>query len=53
MRSQRCNQCGTKLDVSRMEKGSKFACSNCGALLVVGEVQVTKRSLSDTGSQFK
>ena len=39
MRSQRCTQCGTKLDVSRMEKGSKMACSNCGSVLVVGEVE--------------
>jgi len=36
-----------------MEKGSKMACSNCGAVLVVGEVQATKRSLSDSGPQFQ
>ena len=53
MRSQRCTQCGTKLDVSRMDKGSKMACSSCGSVLVVGEVQATKRSLSDSGSAFQ
>jgi len=36
-----------------MEKGSKMACSNCGAVLVVGEVQTTQRSLSDSGPQFQ
>ncbi|MEM8886011.1 MAG: hypothetical protein AAGD14_18245 [Planctomycetota bacterium] len=53
MRSQRCTQCGTRLDVSRMEPGSKFACSNCGAVLVVGDVQVKKTSLSSASPQFE
>jgi len=53
MRSQRCTQCGTKLDVSRMEEGSKFACSNCGAVLVAGEVKAVRRSLSDSDQTFK
>jgi len=53
MRSQRCTQCGTKLDVSRMEEGSKFACSNCGAVLVAGAVKATHRSLSDSDKTFK
>jgi len=52
MRSQRCTQCGTRLDVSRMEEGAKFTCSNCSAVLVVGDVPVTKKSLSDSGPQF-
>jgi hypothetical protein len=53
MRSQRCTQCGTRLDVSRMEHGAKFTCSNCNAVLVVGDVPVTKKSLSESGPQFK
>jgi hypothetical protein len=53
MRSQRCTQCGTKLDVSRMEEGSKFACSNCSAVLEVGAVEAVRRSLSDSDKTFK
>jgi hypothetical protein len=36
-----------------MEEGAKFTCSNCSAVLIVGDVQVTRKSLSDSGPQFK
>jgi len=52
MRRQKCSQCGTMLDVSSLEKDSKFACSNCGAILVVGEAVAVKRSLKE-GTGFK
>jgi len=41
------------LDVSTLEKGSKFACSSCGAILLVGEAQAVKRSLKDSGRAFQ
>lgn len=47
MRTQRCSQCGSKLNISKLERGSKFACFNCGAILVVGqEPKAVKKSLS-------
>lgn len=53
MRRQKCHQCGTMLDVSNLEKGSKTACFNCGAINVVGEAAVVKRSLKDSGKAFE
>ncbi|MHC4549042.1 MAG: hypothetical protein ACYTEZ_09700 [Planctomycetota bacterium] len=53
MRRQKCSKCGTMLDVTRLEKGSKFACSNCGAILVSGEATVVKRSLKGAGPAFE
>jgi hypothetical protein len=35
-----------------MDEGAKFTCANCSAVLIVGDVQVTKKSLSETGPQF-
>jgi len=53
MRSQKCTNCGTLLDVSKLEKGSKFACATCGSILVVGEAVAVKKSLRDAGPAFK
>ncbi len=53
MRSQKCIQCGTLLDVSRLEKGSKFACATCGTVLVAGEAAAVRRSLQDSGPAFQ
>lgn len=53
MRSQKCAQCGTLLDVSRLEKGSKFACATCGTVLVAGEAAAVRRSLHDSGPAFQ
>jgi len=47
MRRQKCSQCGTMLDVTKLEKGAKFACANCGTILTVGEAVVVKRSLGE------
>ena len=48
MRTQRCSQCGSKLNISKLEMGSKFACFNCGTILVVGqEPKAVKKSLSE------
>ena len=47
MRTQKCSKCGTMLDVTQLEKDSKFACSNCGNVLVVGETVAVKRSLKE------
>ncbi|MCZ6786256.1 MAG: hypothetical protein O7E54_03730 [Planctomycetota bacterium] len=52
MQTQKCSKCGTTLDVTQLEKDSKFACSNCGNVLVVGEAVAVKRSLKD-GPAFK
>ncbi len=42
------------LDVSNLEKEARFACSNCGAILVVGAAVAVKRSLKEgTGFQRK
>jgi len=41
------------LDITRLEKGSKFACANCGTILVVGEAVKVKRSLKEGGPAFK
>ncbi len=53
MRSQKCTQCGTLLDVSRLEKGSKFACATCGTVLVAGEAAAVRKSLQDAGPAFQ
>jgi hypothetical protein len=53
MRSQKCTECGTLLDVTKLEKGAKFACANCGTILVVGEAVAVKRSLTESGPAFK
>jgi len=47
MRTQKCTNCGTTLDVTQLEKGSKFACSTCGEVLSAGEAVAVKRSLKD------
>ena len=47
MRRQKCSQCGTMLDVTKLEKSAKFACANCGTILTVGEANVVKRSLGE------
>jgi predicted RNA-binding Zn-ribbon protein involved in translation (DUF1610 family) len=52
MRRQKCTQCGTMLDISKLEAGSKFACASCGAILVVGEATAVKKSLKDSGPAF-
>jgi hypothetical protein len=52
MRRQKCTKCGTMLDVTKLEKGAKFACATCGAVLVVGEAPVTKRSFKESGPAF-
>jgi len=52
MRRQKCAQCGTMLDISKLEGGSKFACASCGAILVVGEATAVKRSLKESGPAF-
>lgn len=52
MRRQKCAQCGTMLDISRLEGGSKFACASCGAILVVGEATAVKKSLKESGPAF-
>jgi hypothetical protein len=41
------------LDITRLQKGAKFACSNCGAILVVGEAVVAKRSFGESGPAFQ
>jgi hypothetical protein len=41
------------LDVSSLQKGAKFACSNCGTILVVGEAVVAKRSFEESGPAFQ
>jgi len=53
VRRQKCSQCGTVLDVTKLEKGAKFACANCGSILVVGETAAVKRSLKEGGPAFK
>ncbi|MHC4817213.1 MAG: hypothetical protein ACYTF8_04005, partial [Planctomycetota bacterium] len=53
MRRQKCSGCGTMLDITRLQKGAKFACSNCGAILVVGEAVVAKRSFGESGPAFQ
>ena len=52
MRRQKCAQCGTMLDISKLEAGSKFACASCGAILVVGEATAVKKSLKESGPAF-
>lgn len=52
MRRQKCAQCGTMLDISKLETGSKFACASCGAILVVGEATAVKKSLKESGPAF-
>ncbi|HEX5136271.1 MAG TPA: hypothetical protein VFY93_04810 [Planctomycetota bacterium] len=52
MRRQKCAQCGTMLDISKLESGSKFACASCGAILVVGEATAVKKSLKEAGPAF-
>lgn len=53
MRTQKCSRCGAMLDVSQMEKGSKFACSTCGAVLTAGEASVARKSLKDSGPAYQ
>jgi len=52
MRRQKCAQCGTMLDISKLQSGSKFACASCGAILVVGEATAVKKSLKEAGPAF-
>lgn len=52
MRRQKCAQCGTMLDISKLEAGSKFACASCGAILVVGEATAVKKSFKESGPAF-
>ncbi|MFI5404030.1 MAG: hypothetical protein ACHQ1G_13910, partial [Planctomycetota bacterium] len=52
MRRQKCAQCGTMLDISKLESGSKFACASCGAILVAHEAAAVKRSLKESGPAF-
>jgi DNA-directed RNA polymerase subunit RPC12/RpoP len=52
MRRQKCAQCGTMLDISKLQSGSKFACASCGAILVVGEATAVKKSLKESGPAF-
>ncbi len=52
MRRQKCAQCGTMLDISKLQGGSKFACASCGAILVVGEATAVKKSLRESGPAF-
>jgi len=52
MRRQKCAQCGTMLDISKLESGSKFACASCGAILVVGEATAVKKSFKESGPAF-
>ncbi|MHC4960221.1 MAG: hypothetical protein ACYTGN_17845 [Planctomycetota bacterium] len=52
-RTQKCTQCGSRLNITTIEIGTKFACFNCGAILVAGQaVEAVRKSLSD-GPVFK
>ncbi len=53
MRRQKCSGCGTMLDVTRLQRGSKVACQNCGTILIVGEAVVAKRSFEESGPAFR
>jgi hypothetical protein len=41
------------LDVTRLQKGAKFACSNCGTILIVGQAVIAKRSFEESGPAFQ
>jgi len=53
MRTQKCSRCGAVLDVSALDKGSKFSCSACGTVLTVGEAAAVRRSLQESGPAYK
>jgi len=53
MRTQKCGGCGAVLDVSSLEKGSKFACSNCATVLTVGEAVAARKSFQESGPAFQ
>lgn len=52
MRRQKCAQCGTMLDITKLDGGAKFACASCGAILIVGEAEAVKRSFKESGPAF-
>lgn len=53
MRTQKCSSCGTILDISTLEKGSKFACSTCATVLTVGEAVAARKSLKESGPAYQ
>jgi len=52
-RTQRCTQCGSRLNITKIEEGTKFACFNCGAILVAGDQAKAVRKSLDDGPVFK
>ena len=52
-RTQRCTQCGSRLNITKIEQGSKFACFNCGTILVAGDQLKAVRKSLDDGPAFR